>query len=91
MADIHLIRFLDGPMAGRGDATVPIDHFGWPLPAELAVFDGGQHLGVMDGSDGLLELVDPPPTARYRKVKESQLPSDDIEGMARGAEYEVIP
>jgi hypothetical protein len=98
MASVHLIKFKDGNMARigrlRGQMTVRIDRFGWPLPRLLSTIEDGTNALVWDFANPAASRI-PTPAARsayvvlYRKVKESTLPNDDEPLFARGAEYEV--
>jgi|GEM_PF-6870792 len=87
----YLMRFIDGPMTGRGnirnlagttDVTVPKELFGWPLPDRLLVLchEGVARAAMWDPQnipDGLpKEITESPNRVTYRKVGENELPDD---------------
>lgn len=82
-----MLKFMDGPAAPN---TIATDFFSWPLPARLA-YGGEIPAGALIAP--LVEGVEAPEgtVVVYRKVAESQWPEsvDDIDGVMRGAAYEV--
>lgn len=83
----RVVRLVDGPMGSTRGLT-------WPADVEWPEILWAGNMQTPDGQDAVMLSPGPQPTLhRYRKIRQSSLSDDVVEGVRiiRGAEYVWSP